>query len=137
MSQQPAFPFGHGLSYTTFAYSRLSAAALNRGAKSTRVRVLVRNTGNRRGAEVVQVYIGHLPTAAETEPRQLAGFAKVSLKPGGQQYVTARIDRQALSYWDTDAGRWVTPSGEVPVFVGSSRVSGRLASPTQKAHILR
>jgi beta-glucosidase len=130
MGQDPAFPFGHGLSYTTFDYSRLNAAALNRGAKSTRVKVLVKNTGERAGAEVVEVYIGHLPTPVETEARQLAGFARVYLKPGQQQYATTRIDRQAFSYWDTDAGRWVTPTGQVPVYVGSSsrdiRLTGQL-----------
>jgi beta-glucosidase len=130
MGQDPAFPFGHGLSYTTFSYGRLDAADLKRGAKSTRVKVLVRNTGSRRGSEVVQVYVGHLPTDVQTEPKQLVGFAKVTLKPGQQQYVTARVDRRALSYWDTDAGRWVTPAGDVPVHVGSSsrdiRLSGEL-----------
>src|SRR4051794_12343627 len=127
---QPLFAFGHGLSYTTFAYTRLNVDNLNRGARSTRIKVLVKNTGRRAGAEVVQAYIGKLPTAVETESQQLAGFAKVYLKPGQQQYVTIRIDRRDLSYWDTNAHRWVTPTGNVPIHVGASsrdiRLTGQL-----------
>ena len=94
------------------------------------MKVLVKNTGKRAGAEVVQAYIGKLPTAIETEPQQLAGFAKVYLKPGQQQYVTIRIDRRDLSYWDSDADRWVTPTGDVPIHIGASsrdiRLTGHL-----------
>jgi beta-glucosidase len=128
--EQPLFAFGHGLSYTTFAYGRLNTADLNRGARSTRVRVLVKNTGKRAGAEVVQAYVGKLPTAIETEPQQLAGFGNVYLKPGQQQYVTIRIDRRDLSYWDSGADRWVTPTGDVPIRIGASsrdiRLTGHL-----------
>jgi beta-glucosidase len=93
---------------------------------ATRVKVQVKNTGDRAGAEVVQVYIGHLPTAVETEPKQLAGFAKVHLRPGERRSVTVRIDRRDLSYWDADRDRWVTPTGKVPVHVGSSSRDLRL-----------
>jgi len=129
-AQQPLFAFGHGLSYTTFAYRRLNTANLNRRAPSTRVKVLVKNTGTRAGAEVVQAYIGKLPTAIETEPQQLAGFARVYLKPGQQQDVTIPIDRRDLSYWDSGTDRWVTPTGDVPIRIGASsrdiRLTGHL-----------
>ena len=94
------------------------------------MKVLVKNTGTRAGAEVVQAYIGKLPTAIETEPQQLAGFARVYLKPGQQQYVTIPIDRRDLSYWDSGTDRWVTPTGDVPIHIGASsrdiRLTGHL-----------
>ncbi|MGW0872835.1 beta-glucosidase H [Streptomyces sp. NPDC002740] len=120
--QKPLFPFGHGLSYTSFAYTRLRIDGIDLGdARDTaRVRVEVRNTGRRTGSDVVQVYRGHLPTGTDTPERQLVGFARVSLEPGERRTVTIEIDRRALSYWDESRSRWVTPTGTVPVFVGRS-----------------
>jgi beta-glucosidase len=83
------------------------------------VKVLVKNTGAG-GGEVVEVYTGHLPTSVTTQNKQLAGFAKVWLKPGRRQYVTARLGRRALSYRDTASDRWVTPAGDVPIYADSS-----------------
>jgi beta-glucosidase len=84
------------------------------------VSVEVRNTGRRTGSEVVQVYIGHLPTNVDTPAKKLAGFAKVTLKPGERRTVSVPVTRRTLSYWDESENRWVTPSGKVSVYVGSS-----------------
>ncbi|MEU5030706.1 beta-glucosidase H [Streptomyces milbemycinicus] len=127
--KKPLFPFGHGLSYTSFAYDRLRVGNLSLGdARDTAsIRVEVRNTGRRTGSDVVQVYLGHLPTRTDTPEKQLAGFARVSLKPGERETVTIEVDRRKLSYWDERKGRWVTPIGKVPVYVGRSAADIKLA----------
>jgi beta-glucosidase len=115
----------------------------------------LRNTGKRTGAEVAQVYAGTLPTSVSTPPKQLAGWAKVQLDPGERRRVTVQLACKSLSYWDsganTDAGQsegqantadpqgtdpvsqntdgsWITPSGRVPIYVGSSVQDIRLTS---------
>jgi beta-glucosidase len=126
---QPRFPFGHGLSYTTFAYDRLRVRGLDAtGSDDTaRVRIRLTNTGARTGSEVVQVYVG--PPAGQSAPaRKLGGWSKVDdLEPAEQTRVDVTVNRRAFSYWDSDADRWVTPAGDVPVYVGSSATSVRLA----------
>jgi len=122
---QPLFPFGHGLSYTTFDYSMLRVHGLH-GNATPFVRVRVENTGAVAGAEVVQVYVGELPTAVDTPVRALAGFAKVSLQPGEHRNLRIPLSRLALSYWDEDTDRWVTPRGTVRVYVGPSSATTEL-----------
>lgn len=124
---EPLFPFGHGLSYTTFEYDKLRTKNLNTraadhsAAATASVRVTVTNTGDRAGSEIVQAYAGEIPTdEVATVEKTLAGFAKVELEPGESETVSIDLDRRALSYWDTDADEWVTPAGDVDVFVGSS-----------------
>lgn len=120
---KPAYAFGHGLSYTTFDYRNVKAKAKRKGKDkdlTLSVDLNLRNTGDVAGAEVVQVYAGALPTNVETPTKQLAGFKKVELKPGKQERVKIELDPKAFSYWDEDKGEWVTPKGEVPIYVGSS-----------------
>ncbi|WP_328907573.1 glycoside hydrolase family 3 C-terminal domain-containing protein [Streptomyces sp. NBC_00234] len=126
---EPLFPFGHGLSYTTFAYGKLRTEdlALAREKDTAKVTVEVRNTGRRTGSDIVQVYIGHLPTRTETPEKHLAGFARVHLRPGQRENVTVEIDRRRLSYWDESRNRWVTPTGKVRVYVGRSVADIELA----------
>ncbi|MDN4525808.1 beta-glucosidase H [Fictibacillus fluitans] len=115
-----AYPFGHGLSYTSFKYSNLHTNTSHHNKKVT-VQLNLRNTGHKKGEEVVQVYTGKLPTnKVDTPAKQLAGFAKIELKPGKQQRVSVDLDPKALSYWDEESNKWVMPSGNVPVYVGSS-----------------
>jgi beta-glucosidase len=118
----PLFPFGFGLSYTTFSWNGFTTTNLNsaNAASTATVRLVVTNTGSRRGSEVVQVYAGHLPTPVETSVKRLAGFTKVTLGPGERRTVTIKLDRSAFRYWDTDTSAWVTPRGSVPIFVGRS-----------------
>lgn len=126
---QPAYPFGHGLGYTAFAYEGLDITQSDEDPVAT-VSVTVRNIGDRPGTEVVQVYVGELPTSVPTPPRQLAAFVKVRLEPGDSTRVHLRVPRRAVSYFDVTAHDWATPSGEVDIFVGSSssdvRESGRI-----------
>ena len=116
-----AYPFGHGLSYTSFDYSGLSTALSGTGADSSvRVAVTVTNTGDRAGAEVVQVYVGD-PEAAVLRPtRELKGFAKVELAPGESRQVEIELDGRALSYWHPALRRWVVGGGRTVIEVGAS-----------------
>ncbi len=123
---EPLFPFGHGLSYTTFRYRGPGVSGISTANRDARISFSLHNTGDRAGAEVAQVYVGELPTEVPTPPRQLAGFARVELDPGQRQRVTIEVDRQSLSYWDEAANAWVTPRGRVPVYVGSSSRDLRL-----------
>jgi beta-glucosidase len=122
------YPFGHGLSYTAFRYSRLSAprTTVTPGTGDIRVRFTITNTGRRPGTEIAQVYTGRLPTAIETSPRTLAGWARVTLDPGESRRVTVTLDPRAFQYWDVDADRWLAPSGVVRVRVGASVKNIRL-----------
>jgi beta-glucosidase len=109
-NEKPLFPFGHGLSYTTFRYSALRAT---RDA----VQVRVTNTGRRAGTEVAQLYLG-MPASAGEPPNQLKGFQRVRLSPGRSATVTFRLGTRALSVWD--GGRWRVPAGTYRVTVGGS-----------------
>lgn len=115
----PQYPFGYGLSYTTFAYSDLDLTS--RGKSRVTATFDITNTGKRAGIETPQVYVGELPTeVVNTAPRQLAGFTRVALAPGQSTSVTVQLDRASFSYWDSYADSWVTPRGTIDVQVGSS-----------------
>lgn len=116
----PLFPFGHGLSYTTFAYDRLALASDTVPADgSVRLSVEVRNTGDRSGDEVVQLYAVD-PVASVTRPiQQLVGFARVSLAPGAGARVSFTLDMSQLAFFDR-AMQFAVEPGEIRVQVGSS-----------------
>jgi beta-glucosidase len=118
--QKPLFPFGFGLSYTTFSLDKLTVAPLRAAATAASVTVRVRNTGQRAGAVVVQVYGGELPGAPETPKARLIGFAKLQLKQGEQRTVSIPVERRLLSWWDEKGRQWVTPQGKVKISVGLS-----------------
>lgn len=122
MKREPLFPFGHGLSYTTFAYSDLRVDAAKREASFT-----LRNTGKRAGAEVAQVYV-ELPAAAGENFRRLAGWQKVELKPGEQRAVTVPLHPLTLAVFDEKNNRWETLRGTYRVFVGGSSASTPLSA---------
>jgi beta-glucosidase len=137
----PVFPFGFGLSYTTFAYSGLSIAttAGQSGQPVLNVTYTITNTGTREGAEASQVYVA-LPAAAGQPSKRLVGFQKVDLAPGASQPVTVTIDGAAsnhpLSYWvpqnDTPTpgwgnGSWSTAAGDYTISVGGSSADTPLA----------
>ncbi|WP_158843588.1 beta-xylosidase/alpha-l-arabinosidase [Saccharothrix deserti] len=115
----PAFPFGHGLSYTTFELSDFAAGEELPSDGEVEVSCLVRNTGDRPGAEVVQLYL-HDPVASVTRPvRQLVGFARVELDAGEQRRVTFRLHADRTSFTGRD-GRRIVETGEVVLLVGCS-----------------
>ncbi|MGC5224457.1 glycoside hydrolase family 3 C-terminal domain-containing protein [Micromonospora sp. DT81.3] len=120
----PLFPFGHGLSYTSFEYADTATAGVvdpdAEDTVATTATVTVTNTGDTAGTEVVQAYVGNLPTDVETVDRALAGFARVTLGAGESAEVAIPIDRRSLQYWDVETDSWVTPTGSVPLQVGSS-----------------
>jgi beta-glucosidase len=123
-SVAPAFPFGHGLSYTTFTISSPEVTPkVTDGSRPVTVQFLVQNTGRREGAEVPQVYLA-LPASTGEPPRRLVGFQKVVLKPGEKRRVQITIDptgsNHPLGWWDGQARAWAIADGEYGVSVGSS-----------------
>ncbi|MFL6052170.1 MAG: glycoside hydrolase family 3 C-terminal domain-containing protein [Actinoallomurus sp.] len=117
--QQPLFPFGYGLSYTNFAFGHLRVSPSADRHGQVTVGVDVRNTGSRTGAEAAQVYVT-APASAGEPPKQLKGFAKVTLRPGQTKHVTFRLDARAFSVWDTASQRWTTVGGRHIIAVGDS-----------------
>ncbi|MFC4116726.1 beta-glucosidase, partial [Nonomuraea zeae] len=119
---EPLFPFGHGLTYTTFAYDRLQVSY---GAKELRVRFRLTNTGSRAGTETAQVYV-ELPRAANEPSKRLLGWQKVTLAPGESRSVQVTVsaddlaDLHLLQYWNAGAGKWATARGGYDVTVGTS-----------------
>ncbi|GAA1355917.1 glycoside hydrolase family 3 C-terminal domain-containing protein [Streptomyces beijiangensis] len=111
------FPFGHGLSYTSFAYSAPEAVV---DASGITVRVTVTNTGTCAGREIVQVYTGKPGSAVVRAPRELKGFAAVDLEPGASVTVGVAVRREDLAYWETRTDRWIVEGGAYEVHVGSS-----------------
>ncbi|MGI5188517.1 glycoside hydrolase family 3 C-terminal domain-containing protein [Promicromonospora sp. CA-289599] len=120
------FPFGHGLSYTTFAYSGLGASTGSTNGKGSSgtvgltVRVTVTNTGGVAGREVVQCYVSLPGSPVPRAPRALAAFAVVYLAPGESREVELSVARDDLAYWDVQADRWRVEGGTYRVAVGAS-----------------
>ncbi|WP_155420105.1 beta-glucosidase family protein [Burkholderia cepacia] len=119
--QVPLFPFGFGLSYTTFAYSNASVRENTTGLTVT---FDLANTGSRNGKEVAQVYIG-LPSAAN-EPRRLGGFKKVDLKAGETTKISIDVDPRLLAKFDNQSHLWRIPEGTYSIYVGTSAGDSKL-----------
>jgi beta-glucosidase len=123
---EPRFCFGHGLSYTTFTFEppTISSRELRAGeladGSTVGVGVRVRNTGTRRGAEVVQCYVHDAQSSVARPPNELKAFAKVWLDPGEAADVTLELDRRAFAFWDVEHDEWVVEPGEFELRVGSS-----------------
>lgn len=116
---KPLFPFGFGLSYTTFAYSDLAVQTPQNGRDDIVATVNVTNTGNREGDEVAQLYVREDTSSVETPVRSLAGFSRIHLKPQETKTVTFRVPQSQLAIWSVGR-KWVVESGNYTVWAGGS-----------------
>lgn len=118
---QPLFPFGHGLSYTTFDYGKATIDKTEGSADDVfTVSIPVTNSGDRAGREIVQLYVSDLKTTLPRPVKELKGFKKISLEPGQTETVTFEISRDDLSYFDADKHAWVVDPGKFEALVGAS-----------------
>lgn len=114
---KPQFAFGHGLSYTRFDYSNMSVA---RHGSSITVKVKLKNSGSRAGAEVLQVYVKQNQTQIEKAEKELKGFRKIWLKAGEEQLVEIQLPADAFKYYDETQKGWLTAAGSFSIMVGSA-----------------
>jgi len=129
--KNPLFPFGYGLSYTTFEYSALNLRpTADGGAYGT---LMVKNTGNRAGAEVVQIYVGQPICSVERPLRELKGFSRVGLQPGGSQAVEIQLPPDSFAFWNPQKRAWDVEPGLFIVEVGHS---SREIALTANLHIV-
>jgi beta-glucosidase len=126
LERDVAYPFGHGLSYTTFGYHDLAVTVTDEA--ELLVTCTVVNTGDRHGKEVVQLYAGAPPSPVARPVRELKAFAKVDLPPGAGETVTFQLDARDLSYWSVRHGRWVVQGGVHQIAVGASSRDLRLSA---------
>jgi beta-glucosidase len=125
----PLYPFGYGLSYTRFAYSGLHWAPARDGGLDVTFRVA--NTGTTTGDEVPQVYLGapaSPPAGVPFADRALAGYDRITLRPGQTRQVELQVPLRQLQYWDTPSGRWVTATGPRPLYVASNERTPQLTT---------
>ena len=130
---EPSYPFGFGLSYTTYQYRnlKLDKKQVGKNGKLT-VRVDVSNTGQRPGEEVVQLYVGYKGSKVDRPVKELKGFTRVALNPGETRTVSFELKPADLAYWDTESNGWVIEEIEYLVYVGSSSRPGDLLSESFK-----
>ncbi len=120
VGRHPLFPFGFGLSYTSFSFSNLQVPATAAAGSTVSVSFDVTNTGHMEGAEVAQLYVSDPSAKVDRPERELRGFEKVRLMPGETNHVTIDLDAAAFSYWDESAHGWTIDRGKFTVHVGDS-----------------
>jgi beta-glucosidase len=118
---KPLFPFGFGLSYTTFQYSNLSISPESfEGGTPVTVSFDVTNTGKREGAEIAELYVSDTHARVPRPLKELKGFQKINLRPGQTKKVTLTLDRRAFSYYDVNHKQWQADAGDFSVLIGGS-----------------
>lgn len=122
---KPQFPFGFGLSYTSFEYTNLEV--IQNEDTSLIVNLDIENTGGRDGKEIAQVYISDLKSSVERPEKELKGFGKIGIKPGEKERLTISIPKEAFSFFSEAQGKWIIEAGEFKILVGSSSQDIRLA----------
>ena len=125
---KPLFPFGYGLSYTTFAYTALQAPPTIQRGQPAIVRVTIQNTGRRAGDEIVQLYVTPLHPKLDRPVQELKSFGRLSLRPGQKAPLTLLLDANAFAYWDVTHHQWKTDPGLYQIKIGSSSRDIRLRS---------
>jgi len=118
---EPLYPFGYGLSYTTFKYSNLctSSASIDGNGEIT-ISVDIQNTGDRAGDEVVQMYVKHLNSEVERPIKELKGFKRITLQPNETKTIQMPLKAKAIAYWDQSKHSFVVEKGKIKIMVGSS-----------------
>jgi beta-glucosidase len=129
--KHPLFPFGFGLSYTTFKFSHLKVPAAAAPGSTVTVDFDVTNTGSVAGAEVAQLYVSDPSAQVDRPERELKGFTKVRLDPGATQHVTLSLDARAFSYWDERAHKWIVDPGKFTIRVGDSSENTPLSADVE------
>lgn len=127
------FPFGFGLSYSTFEYSALKCSAISPEGNFT-VTFTIKNTSNVYGREVAQIYISDDEVSLPRAQRELKGFKKVALGPGESKIAEVHLDRDALGFYDERRGEWVSEKGIFSVFVGASSEEIKLKESIELVH---
>lgn len=120
VKKSPLFPFGFGLSYTSYAYSGIKVDRLRTPDINVKVTFTVRNTGKRAGAEVAQVYVQPKGAPVPRPLKELKGFSRISLAPGESKQVTVNLDMRSFAFWDTPGHNWAVAHGEYNILVGGS-----------------
>jgi beta-glucosidase len=119
MGKQPLFPFGYGLTYTTFSYSGIKAVVSGKGdATTVTVSLDVTNTGNRAGSDVVQLYVGDPSAKVKRPAKELKGFERVQLQPAATKHLEFKLTAQDLAYYSVEKHGWQVDPGVFKVYAG-------------------
>lgn len=130
---KPLFPFGFGLSYTTFAYSNLSVTKT--GANEVAVSFDVTNTGKRAGKEVAELYVHQQKCSVPRPEKELKGYEKIELKPGQKQRVTIKLGEEAFHFYDVTKHKFVVEPGAFDILVGGSSADLPLKATVKPVNI--
>jgi beta-glucosidase len=134
---EPQFAFGHGLSYTTFGYADLQLKPSSRSSALYEATFSVKNTGDRTGAAVPQLYVASTKSAVPRPPKELKGFTKLLLQPGESRTVVLPLDMRSFAYYDAAAKRWRADAGTYQVLIGESTQQIRLSATLTLPHAIQ